>query len=121
MKDSSISRPAAKKSIVGTANGHYPNFSTLRPHLPGRSFQLSLSVDLREETPEGDVVRDWKVTAAKPARDDLLAPLDLQKIGMTRGWEASRSRPVAGWVWSHLVKTKTPQLVDYELPSSLGE
>ena len=75
-------------------------------------------LDLVEETPDGDVVRDWKVTAAKPNRDDLLDPLDLQRLAMVRGWEASRSRPVSGWVWSHLVKTKAPQFVDYELSVS---
>ncbi len=90
----------------------------IRVDLPGIDLPLLGYVDLVEETPSGDLVRDWKCTAAKPTRDDLLAPVDVQALAMTRGWEAFRSRPVAGWMWTHLVKTKTPQVVDYELPVS---
>lgn len=90
----------------------------LRVELPGIDLPMLGYVDVVMETDEGDIVQDWKVTASKPNRDHLLDPLDIQKIAMVRGWEASRSRPVCGWTWSHLVKTKAPQLVDYELPVS---
>ncbi len=90
----------------------------LRFEFPRIQRSLLGHFDLVEATPDGDLVRDWKSSANKPKRDDLLVPLDLQRIAMVRRWKASWLRPVPGWTWSHLVKAKTPGLVDYQLPMS---
>lgn len=83
--------------------------------LPGIDLPLRGYADLVVETAKGDRVIDFKCTAAKPSLDPLLDPLDLQKLAMTRGWEAKSRRRVSSWRWEHLVKTKTPNVVDVDL------
>ena len=77
---------------------------------------FKLDADLVVNTSSGDRVVDFKCTAAKPSPDPLLDPLDLQKLAMTRGWEAKSRRTVTSWRWEHLVKTKSPNVVDVDLP-----
>ena len=84
--------------------------------LPGLDLPLRGYADLIVKTPDGDRVVDFKCTAAKPSPDPLLDPLDLQKLAMTRGWEAKSGRRVTSWRWEHLVKTKAPNVVDVDLP-----
>jgi hypothetical protein len=82
--------------------------------LPGIDLPLRGYADLVVETANGDRVVDFKCTASKPTPDPLLDPLDLQKLAMTRGWEAKSERRVTSWRWEHLVKTKTPNIVDVD-------
>ena len=84
--------------------------------LPGIELPLRGYADLVVETANGDRVVDFKCTASKPTPDPLLDPLDLQKLAMTRGWEAKSGRTVTSWRWEHLVKTKSPNVVDFDLP-----
>ena len=84
--------------------------------LPGVDLPLRGYADLVVNTSSGDRVVDFKCTAAKPSPDPLLDPLDLQKLAMTRGWEAKSRRTVTSWRWEHLVKTKSPNVVDVDLP-----
>jgi RecB family exonuclease len=89
--------------------------------LPGIDLPLRGYADLVMKTSSGDRVVDFKCTAAKPSPDPLLDPLDLQKLAMTRGWEAKSGRSVTSWRWEHLVKTKAPNVVDVDLPVSADE
>ena len=84
----------------------------VRTHLPGIDLPLLGYADLVLKTGKGLVVVDFKTTASRPQGDDLFDPIDLQKLAMTRGIEAATGEPVVKWSWQHLVKTKTPQLVD---------
>ena len=84
--------------------------------LPGIDLPLRGYADLVMRTGSGDRVVDFKCTASKPSPDPLLDPLDLQKLAMTRGWESKSRRTVTSWRWQHLVKTKTPSVVDVDLP-----
>ena len=88
----------------------------VRVQFPGVELPLLGFVDLVVRRPDGDAVIDFKVTASKPQADPLLDLVDLQKVAMTRGWEAQNATAVTSWTWSHLVKTKTPQLHDVYLP-----
>jgi CRISPR/Cas system-associated exonuclease Cas4 (RecB family) len=88
----------------------------LNVRLPGIDLPLLGYVDLVVRTKDGDQVIDFKSSAAKPSPDPLLDPLDLQKLALTRAWETATGRTVVSWKWAHLVKTKTPGLVDVELP-----
>ena len=84
--------------------------------LPGLDLPLRGYADLVLRTANGDTVVDFKCTAARPSTDPLMDPLDLQKLAMTRGWEAKSGRAVASWRWEHLVKTKAPVVVDVDHP-----
>jgi RecB family exonuclease len=85
--------------------------------LPGIELPLRGYADLVLRRPDGsDAVWDFKTSAAKPSPDPLLDPLDLQKLAMTRGWEAKSGRTVGSWRWEYLVKTKSPNVVDVDLP-----
>ena len=88
----------------------------LRVELPGIDLPLLGYVDLVVHTEVGDQVIDFKTSASRPWVDEVLSPLDLQKLAVTRGWEAAKSRQVASWAWIHLVKTKEPQVVPVQLP-----
>jgi hypothetical protein len=83
--------------------------------LPGIDLPLRGYADLIMKTADGDRVVDFKCTAAKPSPDPVLDPLDLQKLAMTRGHEMQSGRRVASWRWQHLVKTKSPNVVDLDL------
>lgn len=87
----------------------------IRAELPGIDLPLLAYVDLVVRSGAGDVVADFKVTASRPTGDPLLDPLDLQKLALTRAWEAVSGRAVVGWTWVHLVKTKAPALIDIDL------
>jgi RecB family exonuclease len=85
--------------------------------LSGIDLPLRGYADLVLRRPDGsDAVWDFKTSAAKPSPDPLLDRLDLQKLAMTRGWEAKSGRTVTSWRWEYLVKTKAPNVVDVELP-----
>jgi CRISPR/Cas system-associated exonuclease Cas4 (RecB family) len=88
----------------------------LRVELLGIDLPLLGYVDLVVHTDQGDQVIDFKTSASRPQIDEVLDPLDLQKLAMTRGWEAAKRRSVASWRWIHLVKTKDPQVVPVHLP-----
>lgn len=83
--------------------------------LPGIDLPLRGYADLILKTSAGVQVTDFKCTAAKPSPDPLLDPLDIQKLAMTRGWEAQSGHTVTSWRWQHLVKTKAPNIVDVDL------
>lgn len=88
----------------------------VRAEFPGIGLPMIGYVDLVVRGAEGDRVIDFKATAARPTPDPLLDPLDLQKLALARGWETVRHTRVASWRWQHLVKTKTPAVVDLDLP-----
>lgn len=91
----------------------------LRVALPGLDLPLLGYVDLVIEGDEGDLVIDFKTSASRPSIDDLHSRFDIQRLAMTRGWEQASGRPVAGWSWVNLIKTKEPQVV--AVPLSVTE
>lgn len=84
--------------------------------LPGLDLPLLGYVDLVLQDASGVQVIDHKVSSSRPWPDELLDPWDLQKLAMSHGYMAMTRDPVATFGWSHLVKTKTPQLVQRSLP-----
>jgi len=49
----------------------------IRVDLPGIDLPMLGYVDVVFETPAGDLVQDWKITAAKPTKDELRAKLGI--------------------------------------------
>ena len=80
----------------------------IRVRLPGIPLDLYGFADLIVDTGKGFEVIDHKISASKRAWDDLLDPFDLQKLAMTRGYEAATGQTVTSWAWSTLTKTKAP-------------
>jgi CRISPR/Cas system-associated exonuclease Cas4 (RecB family) len=87
----------------------------LRVQFPGVDLPMLGYVDLVLRNDGADQVVDFKTSSSKPSHDELLDPLDLQKLAMTTGRRLKTDAPVARWTWSYLVKTKEPQLVDVSL------
>jgi len=106
-----LKRPPAKRAWEGTAEaGPEPGSNPECAGTCGRGCACGA---------DADFVIDFKSTASKPSPDPLLDPLDLQKLALTRAWETATGRTVASWRWAHLVKTKTPSLVDVDLPVAI--
>jgi hypothetical protein len=87
----------------------------IRVELPGIDLPLVAYADVVFATPDGDIVADHKVSAARPARDELHDRLDLQLLALVHGWQASTGRRVIGWRWSHLLKLRSPALFDVDV------
>lgn len=88
----------------------------LRVELPGIDLPLVAYPDVVFATTGGDVVMDHKVSAARPARDELHDRLDLQLLALVHAWQESTGRRVIAWKWQHLLKLKSPALFDVEVP-----
>ena len=88
----------------------------LRVELPGIDLPLVAYPDVVFATAEGDIVMDHKVSAARPARDELHDRLDLQLLALVHAWQETTGRRVIAWKWQHLLKLKSPALFDVEVP-----
>ncbi len=88
----------------------------LRVELPGIDLPLVAYPDVVFATADGDIVMDHKVSAARPARDELHDRLDLQLLALVHAWQETTGRRVIAWKWQHLLKLKSPALFDVEVP-----
>lgn len=88
----------------------------LRVQLPGLDLPVVAYPDVIFRTAAGDIVMDHKVSAARPARDELHDRLDLQLLTLVHAWREKTGRRVVAWWWQHLLKLKSPALFDVEVP-----
>jgi CRISPR/Cas system-associated exonuclease Cas4 (RecB family) len=88
----------------------------IRVQLPGIDLPLVAYPDVVFATRDGDLVMDHKVSAARPAPDELHDRLDLQLLALVHAWQESTGRRVAAWTWRRLLKLKAPALHDVRVP-----